>query len=261
MARQIQEKVQYNKQSDSGEAGGVSEDTVASWEEGLPSILSGYSPENVLNMDETRQFYQALPNISLPEMSKQCTGGKKSKERVTCAFFVNAGGGSEEPIVIGKSKSPRCFKAIKDRSQLPCSYFSQAKSWMDFNILDEVLSKLNRKLARKQRNVILFLDNAPCHPPDMKGKYDHIKIVFFAANCTSRLQPLDLGIIQAFKLKYMKLMLTHVVSKIDDCNSATEVCKSVDLLQAIRWIAQAWESVSESTIRKCFAKAGILSAD
>lgn len=256
-------KKRYNITSKviSGEAGGVSEETVASWKERLPSILSGYSLENVLNMDETGQFYRALSNRSLAEVSKQCTGGKKSKERVTCAFFVNAAGGSEEPIVIGKSKSPRCFKAIKDRSQLPCSYFSQAKSWMDFNILDEVLSKLNRKLARKQRNVILFLDNAPCHPPDMKGKYDHIKIVFFPANCTSRLQPLDLGIIQAFKLKYMKLMLTHVVSKIDDCNSATEVCKSVDLLQAIRWIAQAWESVSESTIKKCFAKAGILSAD
>ena len=256
-------KKRYNITSKviSGEAGGVSEETVASWKERLPSILSGYSPENVLNMDETGQFYRALPNRSLAEVSKQCTGGKKSKERITCAFFVNAAGGSEEPIVIGKSKSPRCFKAIKDRSQLPCSYFNQAKSWMDFNILDEVLSKLNRKLARKQRNVILFLDNAPCHPRDMKGKYDHIKIVFFPPNCTSRLQPLDLGIIQAFKLKYMKLMLTHVVSKIDDCNSATEVCKSVDLLQAIRWIAQAWESVSDSTIKKCFAKAGILSAD
>ena len=95
----------------------------------------------------------------------------------------------------------------------------------------------------------------------MKGKYDHIKIVFFPPNCTSRLQPLDLGIIQTFKLKYMKLMLTHVVSKIDDCDSATEVCKSVDLLQAIRWIGQAWETVSESTIKKCFVKAGLLSAD
>ena len=59
----------------------------------------------------------------------------------------------------------------------------------------------------------------------------------------------------------MNLMLTHVVSKIDDCISATEVCKSVDLLQAFRWIAKAWDSVSESAIKKCFAKAGILSAD
>ena len=132
---------------------------------------------------------------------------------------------------------------------------------MDFNILDDVLSKLNRKLARQRRNVILFLDNAPCHPPDMKDKYDHIQIVFNPPNCTSRLQPLDLGIIQTFKLKYMKLMLTHVVSKIDDCNSATEVSKSVDLLQAIRWITQAWEDVSESTINKCFIKAGFLTED
>ena len=130
---------------------------------------------------------------------------------------------------------------------------------MDFNILEDVLSKLNRKLARVQRNIILFLDNAPCHPPDMKGKYDNIKIVFFPPNCTNRLQPLDLGIIQTFKLKYMKLTLTHVVSKIDDCNSATEVSNSVDLLQATRWIAQAWENVSESTIKKCFIKAGFLS--
>ena len=124
---------------------------------------------------------------------------------------------------------------------------------MDFNILDDVLSKLNRKLARERRNIILFLDNAPCHPPDMKGKYDHIKIVFFPPNCTYRLQPLDLGIIQTFKLKYMKLMLTNFVSKIHDCNSTTEVSKSVDLLQAIRWIAQAWENVSESTINAIYA--------
>ncbi|KAL9960092.1 hypothetical protein ACROYT_G033497 [Oculina patagonica] len=83
----------------------------------------------------------------------------------------------------------------------------------------------------------------------------------FPPNSTSRLQPLDLGIIQTFKLKYMKLMLTHVVSKIDDCDSATDVCKSMDLLQAIRWIGQAWENVSESTVKKCFIKAGFLSAD
>ena len=44
-------------------------------------------------------------------------------------------------------------------------------------------------------------------------------------------------------------------------NSATELSKSVDLLQAIRWIAQAWEDVSKSTIKKCFIKAGFLSED
>ena len=48
-------KKRYNITSKviSGEAGGISEDTLKSWREHLPSILSGYSTENVLNMDET----------------------------------------------------------------------------------------------------------------------------------------------------------------------------------------------------------------
>ena len=49
----------------SGEAGGVREETVTSWQERLPNILSGYSPENIFNMDETGQFFRALPNRSL----------------------------------------------------------------------------------------------------------------------------------------------------------------------------------------------------
>ena len=99
----------------------------------------------------------------------------------------------------------------------------------------EILSKLSRRLSREDRSIILFMDNAPCHPEDLDDKFDKIKIVFFPKNTTSRLQPLDLGIIQAFKLKYYKRLLTHVVSKVDQCNSASDVCKSVDVLQAIRW--------------------------
>ena len=137
----------------SGEAGGVREEIVTSWQERLPNILSGYSPENIFNKDETGQFFRALPNRSLAEVSKQCTGGKKSKERVTCTFFV---GGREKSIAIGKSKNPRCFRTIRDTSQLPCSYFRQPEAWMDFNILDDVLFKLNRKLARSEGMLFYF---------------------------------------------------------------------------------------------------------
>ena len=79
-------------------------------------------------MDETGKFYRALPNKSLSEAAKQCRGGKQSKERITCAFFVNAARGKEKPIVIGKSANPRCFIGIKDLSNLPCTYFHQKKS-------------------------------------------------------------------------------------------------------------------------------------
>ena len=101
------------------------------------------------------------------------------------------------------------------------------------------------------------MDNAPCHPEDLNDKFSQIKIVFLPKNTTSRLQPLDLGIIQTFKLKYYKRLLTHVVNKVDDCSTASEVCKSVDVLQAIRWTAMAWNDVSKSTVVKCYIKAGV----
>ena len=53
-------------------------------------------------------------------------------------------------------------------------------------------------------------------------------------------------------------MMTHVISQIEDCETAGDVCKSINVLQAIRWIAQAWEAVEPSTIVKCFTHAGVL---
>ena len=60
----------------SGKAVDVSQTTVDSWKERLPDILQGLDPENIWNMDETGQFFRALPNKSLAESSRTCTGGK-----------------------------------------------------------------------------------------------------------------------------------------------------------------------------------------
>ena len=49
-----------------------------------------------------------------------------------------------------------------------------------------------------------------------------------------------------------------MVNKVDDCSTASEVCKSVDVLQAIRWTAMTWNDVPKSTVVKCFIKAGVL---
>ena len=76
-------------------------------------------------------------------------------------------------------------------------------------------------------------------------------------NTTSQIHPLDLGIIQNFKIHYRKL-LRFVLSKIDDTNdTASQIVKSISMLMAIRWAAEAWDSVQEETIRKCFTKSGI----
>ena len=244
----------------SGESGDVSGVTVESWKERLPELLQGYQKKDIWNLDETGVFWKALPERGFGQKSKSCKGGKKSKQRMTIAFIVNAEGGKEKPIVIWKYENPRCFKNTK-KQLLPVSYFSQSKAWMTGGILDAVLKKINRGLRTQNRFIALLMDNAGCHPPEIKEKYSNIKVVFLPPNTTSILQPLDLGIIQNFKLHYRQLFLQYVLAKIEEYNTASELANSVNILKAIQLVSNAWGKVKSEIICKCFRKAGVLDED
>ena len=40
------------------------------------------------------------------------------------------------------------------------------------------LIKINRKMAAAERNILLFMDNAPCHPENFVVSFSNIKVVF-----------------------------------------------------------------------------------
>ena len=126
---------------------------------------------------------------------------------------------------------------------------------MDAKITESILTKLNHRFVYEKCSISLFMDNAGCHPEDLKSKFSNINIGFLPPNTTSKLQPLDLGII---KVHYRKLFFQHVLARIDERDIATEVANSVNILVAIRWVAKAWLAVKETTICKCFQKAVIL---
>ena len=245
-----------------GEEADVRTETVESWCERAREITRGWRPENIWNMDETGAFWRGLPDKTLSEKGKRCSGGKKAKQRNTWAFFVNAAGEKEDPIVIGRSAKPRCFKKLKDvKRPYKCHYFSNKKAWMNSEIMNAVLSQLNKRLTKEKRKIILFIDNAPCHPPRLEGTFSNIKVVFLPKNTTSKTQPLDAGIIANWKIKYKKRLLRYVCSRADGSINASEIVKSINVLMSIEWGRQAWDELSASTIRKCFQSTGLYPQD
>nr|XP_006818922.1 PREDICTED: tigger transposable element-derived protein 6-like [Saccoglossus kowalevskii] len=163
-----------------------------------------------------------------------------------------------KPFVIGKAAKPRCFKNI-DPKTLPVYWNSNKKAWMTSALFEEYLRDLNNQMRRKRRKILLFLDNATSHCPNIR--LSHVTLKFFPANTTSVLQPLDQGIIRAFKARYRKRLLRSVIAKIDTESSASEVAKSVNVLDAVHWINSSWIDTKSETITKCFHKGGFHQLD
>ena len=116
-------------------------------------------------------------------------------QRMTVAFSISADGGKVgKQVIICKSKKKkkkkvRCFKRANAASKLRrVSYFANAKSWMQIDIMKKVLQKLNNVMKLENQNILLFMDTTPERPV---GKYSKIRVVFLPRNTTSRLQPLD----------------------------------------------------------------------
>ena len=53
-------------------------------------------------------------------------------------------------------------------------------------------------------------------------------MIFLPKNTTSRSQPLNAGIIRAFKSKYRKLLVNYVISRIDDGKRASTIIHGVE---------------------------------
>ena len=83
-----------------------------------------------------------------------------------------------------------------------------------------------------------------------------MKLKFLPANTISVLQPLDQVIIRAFKARYRKKFLKHLISRIDQCQHASTLAKAVTVLDAVYWIHSAWQETTPQTIMNCYRHAG-----
>ena len=225
-------------------------------------------------MDETGLFYRMLPRYGLilqSEDSKTVRGKKKQKERVTLVVCANATGSHKLPLMmIGKYNKPACFNSQK----CPLKYAAQKRAWMDiptcWNWFNNVFFPEVRK--RTSRPVLLLMDNAPGHFETFQR--ENVAVHFFPPNVTSWKQPCDLGMIAALKKRYKFLYLKDMLSFYELNTTNQKLLKDeslkmrrgsvgvhygrpATLLDAAGYAEEAWNRVTEETVRNAFIKADL----
>lgn len=115
-----------------GEAGSVAEADIKVERARIQAITKQYAKKDVFNMDETGLNDRMPPDRGLA--TRQLSGKKADKHRITYALAANADGTEKlPPLVIGHAKRPRCFKK-KDGRDLGYDYWWNKKAWMTASI-------------------------------------------------------------------------------------------------------------------------------
>ena len=89
-------------------------------------------------------------------------------------------------MVIGKSRNPR--KVPKNRKNLSIIDDYNNTAWMTNKYFEEYLTLLNKKMAKENRNIIVFIGNCVYH---RQIKFSNLKTHFLPRNITSVLQPIN----------------------------------------------------------------------
>lgn len=230
-----------------GESQGNDMKAVVSGREELRKQLEKYDPDNLFNFDETGLFYRLPPNSTLA--TRPVHGCKRQKDRLTIGLLTNATGSYKpKPVVIAKAARPRCFGKTFDPNLL-VRYFSNSNAWMTSKEFHAFLTSLDREMHAKKKSILLLVDNCSSH--FVTCQLTNVQLHFLPPNTTAHLQPLDNGIIQSFKTQYRKLLVSHYIHCLDENESM-----NINVKQALYFIRDAWNTVSESTISACWTHTG-----
>lgn len=235
-----------------GEAASVDIASIHEQLAAVQAIARQYQPADCYNCDETGLFYKSVPERSLSTSNH--SGIKNDKSRITLHFCCNADGSDKLPIwFIGKSANPRCFSAANiSISALNAVWKSNRKAWMTSQLMVEWLQWFQRRIG--SRRVLLIMDNFSAHTLAVETlrqtePLHNINIVWLPPNSTSITQPLDQGIIAAFKAHFRKRWLLYMLNEFD---AGRLPLKTMNVLKAVRWSVQAWQSVTPQTLRRCW---------
>ena len=124
-------------------------------------------------------------------------------------------------------------------------YYSNKKAWMTGEVFKKYTTTLNLEMAEAGRHILLLMDNAASHmlpveaseQEDLKViKLSNITLLFLPANTTSVVQPLDAGIIHAFKAHYRTLLMRWLLTEAENNPPGRDLSKRAPDLQQVTYV-------------------------
>lgn len=235
----------------SGEAGNAKIEDYSDFYKNVGDLMLKYDDKDIFNADETSLFYKLMPSKSLVQVVRR--GIKKYKERLTLLLCCNKNGTEKlSPLIIGKFKSPRALKDFNYKSF--CNYMHNDSAWMNKSDFNKWLSELNDQMHKQKRKILLLIDNCPSH--NLSFTPTNIEIAYLPKNSTFISQPLDMGIIKSFKVKFYHYQMRNILMRMKEVPRVDQLYKRLTIKDAILFTHWAWRDVSQETMKNCWKKAG-----
>ena len=122
---------------------------------------------------------------------------------------------------------------------------------MDSILFQEWVCEVDRRFTKEGRKIVLLVDNCPAHP-----SIDNLvstELIFLPPNITSKLQPMNQGVIRTLKAHYKTMPTEKLIEAIEKKKPLPEF----SILDAMQMLDVAWGNVTTKTVANCFEKAGI----
>ncbi|XP_070582413.1 homocysteine-responsive endoplasmic reticulum-resident ubiquitin-like domain member 2 protein isoform X3 [Erythrolamprus reginae] len=213
-------------------------------------------------MDETGLFWKRMPSRTfLMQDEAKAPGFKAMKDRVTLIMCGNAAGFLLKPGLIYKSRNPRALKN-RNKNALPVYWMHNPKAWITKPLTRDwfhqcFIPQVQVYLAAKGLDfkVLLLMDNAGGHD-DLAHEHDVVEVEFLPPNTTSLIQPMDQGIIRAFKALYTRNSLASIVEAMDADENFTlkAYWRQYTIASCLKNIQSALMDMKSQTMNACWRK-------
>lgn len=247
----------------------VGQELPENWEEKAKDFLTytkkiirekKLSPKEIINMDEVPLCFDCPPNYTVDSRGKESisiTTTGHEKAAFTVVLSCAADGSKLTPMVIFKRKTiPKEIfpKGVEIRAV--------EKGWMNEDMMISWINNVyrKRKSAFFNPSALLIMDSMRAHINDkVKSvcKSAKAELAIIPGGLTKILQPLDVGVNKSFKSKVRNLWEKWMAEGHHSYTKSGKM-RRASYAKICEWIKEAWDEISENTIKNSFKKAKIV---